>query len=350
MDNDGKTYAGFWVRIASILVDILLISVIIFILFIILVFIGYPYSTSEVFLKFFLYGILPINVLLSFIYYVYLNANGNQTAGKKLFGLMVVNRENQPISIAVSFFRTIVFILDSVIYGIGHLLMLFTKKKQTLHDIISKTYVINWEHKNRSGSRVFMVILVNIIFIFGIALVIRTYIQAYTIPTSAMENTILTGDYILVDKVEGNKYIPKPGDIVIFRYPENEDIDYIKRCIAVGGQTVEIIDKQVYVNGQLVKLPQNAKFIDPNIDKRPKTRFTSNRYFRNLGSRDNYGPITVPPNAYWVMGDNRDNSLDSRYWGFVPQENIIGKAGLIYYSWDSFDTRIRWERIGKSIE
>ncbi len=212
------------------------------------------------------------------------------------------------------------------------------------------------------------------------ALIIRQFlIQAYTIPTSSMENTLLVGDFLLVNKFNygmrtpdwiGIPYTkigfsipwfrfpsihePKPYDIIIFHYPLDQSMDYIKRCIAMGGQTVEVVNKQVLVDGKNFPLPPQAKFIDPRIFKRNQGHYAFPT-FRNLGSRDNYGPITIPPGKYWAMGDNRDNSADSRIWGFVDHKLIIGQALVIYFSWDhnlpwsQFFSKIRLGRIGTII-
>ncbi|RQV96380.1 MAG: signal peptidase I [Calditrichaeota bacterium] len=209
------------------------------------------------------------------------------------------------------------------------------------------------------------------------ALIIRQFlVQAYTIPTSSMEKTLLEGDFLLVNKYSygmrsphwiGIPYTnigfsvpwfrfpaisdPKPYDVIIFQYPEDPSVDYIKRCIAVGGQKVEIIDKVVFVDDKPFPKPPQMQFIDPNIFKREHGKFTGRTYL-NLGSRDNYGPIEIPPESYWAMGDNRDNSLDSRYWGPVPHDLMVGKGLVIYFSWESdypwnqFYKKIRFNRIG----
>lgn len=348
MDNLKKQYAGFWVRLASISVDGVLIALVNFILLTIIIFASHTYLDTETFLKMILFIMFPVLMLIGFFYYTWFNANGKQTIGKKIFGLLVVNKNNESINLKISFLRTIVFTFDSVIYSIGHLLMLFTRKNQTLHDLITNTYVMNKEMKNRTKMKYILTIIPAFIIILIVGYSIRSYIQAFTIPTSAMEDTILRGDFILVDKVDGNKYTPKPGDIMVFKYPPDETILYIKRCVACGDQILEIIDKRIYINGELSDLPMHAKFIDPRIIPKSESRFS--RTFRKLGSRDNYGPITIPENHYFVIGDNRDNSLDSRYWGFVSQENIIGKAGIIYFSWDSENFKVRWDRLGKYIE
>jgi len=212
------------------------------------------------------------------------------------------------------------------------------------------------------------------------ALIIRQFIiQAYTIPTSSMEDTLLVGDFLLVNKFNygmrtpdwiGIPYTkvgfdvpwlrfpaindPEPYDVVIFRYPLDTSVDYIKRCIAKEGQQIEVINKKVMVGGEPFPEPPFSKYIDPAVFARTQSRF-SQKLYRNLGSRDNYGPIKIPENAYWVMGDNRDNSADSRYWGLVTSDHIVGQALVIYFSWESklpwtqFFRKIRFGRIGQVI-
>ncbi len=210
------------------------------------------------------------------------------------------------------------------------------------------------------------------------ALIIRQFIvQAYTIPTSSMEKTLLVGDFLLVNKfVYGMQtpdwlgipytrigvqipweYVyrfpgvkdPEPYDVFIFRYPEDPYVDYIKRCVAVPGQTVEIINKKLYVDSLAFPKPPNMQYLYPkqiiprNYKGEPHPRF------KNLGSRDNYGPLTLPEKSYWAMGDNRDNSLDSRYWGFVPYSHIVGQALIIYFSVESEFPFVRGGRIGQVI-
>jgi len=185
-----------------------------------------------------------------------------------------------------------------------------------------------------------------------LVVLLKTFvIQNFKIPSSSMEDTLLIGDRLFASKfIYGAKIPftdarvfkirdPKPGDIIVFKYPEDPSKDYIKRCIAVQGQTVEIRDKQIYVDGVLQEVPEDAKFIDRNI---------LNSY---LGPRDNFPPTTVPPGTVFAMGDNRDNSYDSRFWGFVPFENLKGKALFIYWSIDPdrplYDVihKIRWNRM-----
>lgn len=185
-----------------------------------------------------------------------------------------------------------------------------------------------------------------------LAVFIRTFIvQAFKIPSGSMLPTLQIGDHILVSKFSygiknpfsGNNLIsfspPQQEDIIVFKYPVNPKIDYIKRVIGVAGDRIEIKDKKVYVNGKLYKTEQ-AKYLSNDIRQ---------------DNRDNYGPVTVPENSLFVMGDNRDNSQDSRFWGFVNYKMVKGKAFIIYWSWDldkypqfSFKrfATIRWNRFG----
>jgi len=179
-----------------------------------------------------------------------------------------------------------------------------------------------------------------------LALFIRTFvIQAFKIPSGSMKETLLIGDHILVNKfIYGVKIPffqttivpienPKHGDIVVFKFPEDPSKDFIKRVIGVAGDVVEVRDKQVYVNSKLL----NHDFgihTDPYI------------FPASVQARDNFGPVVVPPHSLFVMGDNRDQSYDSRFWGFVDLKAVKGKALMIYWSWDKENFGVRWNRIG----
>ena len=180
-----------------------------------------------------------------------------------------------------------------------------------------------------------------------LALVIRAFVvQAFTIPSGSMMDTLLVGDYILVNKFLYGPEIPftdahlpglrsaRRGDIIVFKYPNDETRDFIKRIIAVGGETVQIKDNRAFVDGK----PLDEPYVRPGSV--PTTPAGHCGYL--------YGcdPIVVPPGAYFVMGDNRDNSQDSRYWGFVKGEKIRGKAFLIYWSWNGDRHWLRWRRLG----
>lgn len=180
-----------------------------------------------------------------------------------------------------------------------------------------------------------------------LALFIRTFIvQAFKIPSGSMEDTLLIGDHILVSKFSygirmpfSNQAIipigePERGDIVVFKFPGDPKVDYIKRVVGLPGDIVEGRDKQIFVNDQ----PQDHPFAVHKDDYTIRQKYPP---------RDNFGPLTVPPESLFVMGDNRDNSNDSRFWGFVDYDELRGEAFMIYWSWDREDFNVRWGRIGK---
>ncbi len=253
-----------------------------------------------------------------------------------------------------------------------------------------------------------------LLFAIVIALVLRGFVmEAYCISSSSMENTLLVGDFVLVNKFIYGVQIPftdarlpalkaiAPGDVVLFKFPRDKNLTFIKRCVAVAGQTVEVKNKVVFVNGLEQALPPEAKFTDTlePMGKHDDAIFPSFSTF----NRDHYGKVRVPrkgdilrldeqsfylykflledeghtaslmggtvyvdgkptatyevrQNYYFMLGDNRDNSHDSRYWGFVPESHIIGSALMIYWSWnpdaptffEKWQT-VRWERIGRIV-
>ncbi|MDA8122783.1 MAG: signal peptidase I [Deltaproteobacteria bacterium] len=194
-----------------------------------------------------------------------------------------------------------------------------------------------------------------------IALVVRTLvIQAFKIPSSSMENTLLIGDHIFVNKFIYGYHVPltkgrilqfsspKRGDIIVFEFPEDKSKDFIKRVVGIPGDTMEIRQKQVYVNGQ----PISEKY----------TRFADGMTIDGfVRTRDNLPPVKVPPGKLFVMGDNRDRSYDSRFWGFVDMDAVVGKALFIYFSVDwnrgigwsevwRYPELVRWNRIGQLLD
>ncbi|MBI4496197.1 MAG: signal peptidase I [Deltaproteobacteria bacterium] len=182
-----------------------------------------------------------------------------------------------------------------------------------------------------------------------LALFIRTFVvQAFKIPSGSMEPTLQIGDHILVSKfIYGIKIPftsirllplaePRRGDVIVFVYPLDPSKDFIKRVVAVGGDTVRIVNKKLYIN--------EAQVPDPYAVYKEETLFPA-----DVQKRDNFGPVSVPAGSIFVLGDNRDRSLDSRFWGFVNLENVRGKAFIIYWSWDSQNTTVRFGRIGHLI-
>ncbi|MDD5475033.1 MAG: signal peptidase I [Syntrophales bacterium] len=183
-----------------------------------------------------------------------------------------------------------------------------------------------------------------------IALFVRTFVvQAFKIPSGSMKETLLVGDHILVNKfIYGVKLPfvratlipiskPKRGDIAVFIYPEDRSKDFIKRVIAVAGDRVEIRDKKIFVNG-VIHTDNQGIYRDETI------------YPRSVQPRDNFGPVLVPEGHVFTMGDNRDESYDSRFWGFVSLDDMHGKAFIIYWSWDRSSRSVRWDRIGNILK
>ena len=189
----------------------------------------------------------------------------------------------------------------------------------------------------------------SIVIAVVMALIIKAFvIQAFKIPSGSMIPTLKIGDHILVNKfIYGTKLPfsdsiiiplrrPNRGDIIVFKFPDDEKKDFIKRVIGLPGDIVEIKGKKVYINGSPID-DSYAVHSDPML------------YPSGIQPRDNFGPLTVPQDSYFVMGDNRDFSLDSRYWGFVKLNKIKGKAFIIYWSWNGEERWLRWERIGMLI-
>ena len=208
-----------------------------------------------------------------------------------------------------------------------------------------------------------------------LALFVRTWIvQAFKIPTGSMENNLLIGDHLLVNKFIfgptatsiGRTLLPvrdiRRGDVIVFKYPDEPDRDFIKRVIGLPGETLELRAKKVYIDGQPLDEPY-VHFLEPASDSQETTSFDV---------RERYGPVRVPEGQYFVMGDNRDNSQDSRYWGFLPRNYVKGRALMIYWSYESgredyldegagatakrmfsvvthFFTKTRWERLFQQI-
>jgi len=185
-----------------------------------------------------------------------------------------------------------------------------------------------------------------IIIAILIAFFIRTFVvQAFKIPSGSMKPTLLIGDHILVSKfIYGVKipYFrntlipvrdPKRGEIIVFIYPEDRSKDFIKRVIGIAGDTIEIRSKQIFLNGMPYE-DKHGVYVDGFVIPGA------------IQPRDNFGPVTVPKGSVFTMGDNRDQSYDSRFWGFVDLKDVMGKAYVIYWSWDKEERSVRWNRLG----
>lgn len=222
---------------------------------------------------------------------------------------------------------------------------LFRKKKKTFVEKAKKPWYREW-----SEALIVAVIL---------ALIIRTFLfQAFKIPSGSMLDTLMIGDHLLVNKfIYGTEmpftdstYLklrdPQRGDVIVFEFPDDEDKsffkrrDFIKRVIGEPGDKIVVKDKQVFINDELYQIPQE---VHKDSQLLPPV----------AGPRDFSGPLTVPEDSYFVMGDNRDYSFDSRFWGFVHKSKIKGLAFIKYWSWDAEGDllhKIRWGRIGRTIE
>jgi len=187
-------------------------------------------------------------------------------------------------------------------------------------------------------------------FILVAAFLLRVLVfQPYRSTTDYMEDTLAVGDYFLVNKIIFGTTIPftdkrilkirdpRRGDVIVFEYPEDPSKDFIKRVIGTPGDEVEVKEKKVYINGRPYENPHEVHKEKEMIP-------------REQNPRDNSGPVKVPENSYFVMGDNRDRSYDSRFWGFVKNPKIKGLAFIKYWSWDSARFRIRWGNIGRLID
>lgn len=211
-----------------------------------------------------------------------------------------------------------------------------------------------------------------------VALLLRIFVvQAFRIPTSSMKDTLLIGDFLLVNKfiygartpdhIPGTGLripqirlpafrTPKRGDVIVFRFPANSSVDYIKRCVGLPGDTIHVRQNKVYVNGVLegeerllqkkYDSQENATFGYYHITASDDLEYTIRKKLISPSILQNYGPVVVPPDHFFMMGDNRDNSSDSRFWGFLPADQIVGRAMIIYFSIDSEKWQSRWKLFG----
>jgi len=212
---------------------------------------------------------------------------------------------------------------------------------------MTKTEATSRPYKKSTAREYFESICVAVI----LALFVRTFVvQAFKIPTGSMENNLLIGDHLLVNKFA---YAPvatrleemllpvdpiRRGDIIVFKYPEDPERDFIKRVIGLPGETVELRNKKVYIDGMPLDEPYVQYLFTPSDEEGPF----------DYDVRMKYGPVTVPEGQYFMMGDNRDNSQDSRYWGFLPREYVKGKALFVYFSIEEgagILSGVRWSRI-----
>ncbi len=196
--------------------------------------------------------------------------------------------------------------------------------------------------KSKKNKPAWLDFLQTLVVALALAMLIRTFVvQPFKIPSESMRDTLLVGDQLLATKFDYGLRIPftdisiydgrapERGEIIILEYPKDPDTYFIKRVVGVPGDIIEIRNKQFYRNGEPVQESYIRHTEPDNI----------------IPTRDNFGPVTVPADNFFVMGDNRDNSMDSRFWGFVHRKAVVAKSRIIYWSWESL-TNIRWSRIG----
>ena len=262
-------------------------------------------------------------------------------------------------------FLTVLVIVSGLIAGFD---WLFLSKKRQAKFLAQQT-----ESKTEKSLKLPWIIDYSRSFfpILLLVLIIRSFvIQPFRVPTGSLEPTVLPGDFIAVNQYAYGLRLPvlhtkiydigepKRGDIVVFHYPPDPSVNYVKRVVGMPGDKIDYINKVLYINGKKMK----QKTIGPNIDIEPETPIpviekeedlfgVKHRIFitpnRNEGVNSNFYDIKVPKGHYFMLGDNRDNSLDSRVWGFVPEKNLIGKAFYVWLSWDSENTGFRWTHLGK---
>jgi signal peptidase I len=204
-----------------------------------------------------------------------------------------------------------------------------------------------------------------------IVFLLRSFLfEPFRIPSGSLEPTLLMGDFILVNKFDYGVRLPvihkviregaepQRGDVIVFRWPPNTSIDFIKRVIGLPGDKISYINKELYINGN--KIPQalvkkdtvndeGGELVQVLENQEDLMGIKHHIYIEPNKSGRDYTDIVVPAGQYFVMGDNRDDSADSRFWGFVPNQNIVGKAVLVWMSWDSMHTNVRWRRLGLPI-
>lgn len=204
-----------------------------------------------------------------------------------------------------------------------------------------------------------------------IVFLLRSFlVEPFRIPSGSLEPTLMTGDFIIVNKydygirlpvihtklTEGK--MPARGDIMVFRWPQDPSVDFIKRVIGIPGDRISYINRELFINGK--KIPQEylkqTEAFDENGNEWQATEKVEDLFgvkhhiFIDPSKPSlDFQDKVVPEGMYFVMGDNRDDSADSRYWGFVPDENIVGKAMMVWMSWDKNQTNVRWNRLGKTI-
>jgi signal peptidase I len=289
--------------------------------------------------------VILLNILnpgLSFIY------NGNLRSGLIVAGIFAFSNT---LIIPFGLFSFYLFVIMFGLYiGINIWLLIYNVRKTIKNNSIGNS-------PTRLVWLKISAVLIGVIILSRISstLLEEHFIEAYKISAGDMENTIFVGDYFLADKNIEPSLLQR-GDIIVFKYPFDIDQNYIKRIIGLAGDTIKIENKQVLINNRPITCPAGIRFSDPYhiIPYSDKGRWLTTKdgqdHWYNIGSRDNMPEIIVPQSRLFVMGDNRDYSADSRYWGCLDQNLVLGKALFIHFSWDYIHHHILWQRIGKRLD
>mgnify|MGYP001599530395 CR=1 FL=1 len=322
MDKEQIYLKGsFWTRAAAFIIDQIIIIVILFLFALVLVLLGLNIYGLEDFLYY----------LISIIYGSVFIWKYGATLGKKWLKLRVVNTSYQTVSLGKAILReSIGKFLSGILFSLGYFMSLIDKRKQTWHDKIAKTLVVTVTSKGemiptteevvtKKQKITFWILFLLFGFpIIAISIFLVTYlfvVQPYQINGKAMEPNYIHGQYYLTSKIAYRNETPQRGDVIVFSPPANPDVDYIKRIIALPGETVELKAGNIYVNDKILEEP----YLSSNTETLGGKFIAENQ------------KIPVPQNQYFVLGDNRTQSSDSREWGLVPREKIVGKVALCYY-------------------
>jgi signal peptidase I len=268
----------------------------------------------------------------SVAYFTVFNARNRQTLGKWVFGIRAVRTDGSPIGWRKSFIRSLGYLFSEGVLYVGFLWALWDRKRQAWHDKIADT-TVEVLRPQTSGSRVLALLCVLSLLVSSLfpSAAVKSRFRAFTTPTSSMVWTLLPGDYFIADLGFMEFTEVARGDVIVFAPPKGGDQAYIKRCVALEGQDVEVRRNLLLLNGESVPEP-----------------------YIYMGGWDspyaNWGPVHIPADSVFVMGDNRDNSLDSRYFGPLDENLILGRADVIYWSLDPDYGVPRMERVGKKIQ
>jgi signal peptidase I len=326
MDTEQAYLKGsFWTRAAAFIIDQIIILLILFILAFILALLGLNIEGLDNFLYYF----------ISIVYGSVLIWKYGATLGKRWLKLKVVNTPYQKVSLGKAILReSIGKFLSGILFSLGYFTSLIDKQKQTWHDKIAKTYVVSVtpqgemiptteEIVTKKQKITFWILFLLFGFpIVALSIFVITYlflVQPHQIRGKAMEPNYIDGQYYLTSKIAYRKGDPQRGDVIVFAAPNNPDIDYIERIVALPGETVELKDGRVYVNDRVLEEP----YLALNTETLAGQFLAENQ------------KVTVPQNQYFVLGDNRAHSSDSRKWGFASREKIVGKVAFCYYKCSS---------------